>query len=242
MNYLLLSLASIIAGLISGVTGTGSSLILIPVLTATLGAKAAVPVMAIAALLGNISRVYLWRKNINWSAFRWFGLPALPAVIAGANSLIILPETGLNIILGSFFLVLCPVRHLLKHYQFRLRKSHLLFCGMFTGFLTGLVFSTGPLMLPLLSAYGLSPVPLLATESAISFLLYLTKSVTFTQLGILSPDILFCGFFTGIMITLGTFGGKHIVLALPAVLYSRILDSVLIVAGGSLIIRAVITY
>lgn len=113
---------------------------------------------------------------------------------------------------------------------------------MLTGFLTGLVFSTGPLMLPLLSAYGLSPVPLLATESAISFLLYLTKSVTFTQLGILTPDILLYGFFTGIMITLGTFGGKHIVLALPAVLYSLILDSVLIVAGGSLIIRTVITY
>lgn len=108
MSYLLLSLASIIAGLISGVTGTGSSLILIPVLTATLGAKAAVPVMAIAALLGNISRVYLWRKNINWSAFRWFGLPALPAVIAGANSLILLPEAGLNIILGSFFWCFVP--------------------------------------------------------------------------------------------------------------------------------------
>lgn len=241
MSYLLLSLTSIIAGLISGVTGTGSSLILIPVLTATLGAKAAVPVMAIAALLGNISRVYLWRKNINWSAFRWFGLPALPAVIAGANSLIVLPEVGLNIILGSFFLVLCPVRHLLKYYQFRLRKFHLLLCGVLTGFLTGLVFSTGPLMLPLLSAYGLSPAPLLATESAISFLLYLTKSVTFTQFGILSPDIFLSGLFTGVMITIGTLSGKRIVLALPDVFYSCILDGVLIAAGGSLLLNAVVT-
>ncbi|OBU04767.1 sulfite exporter TauE/SafE family protein [Morganella psychrotolerans] len=235
MSYLLLSLTSIIAGLISGVTGTGSSLILIPVLTATLGAKEAVPVMAIAALLGNISRVVIWRKEIDWSAFCWFALPALPAVVAGANTLIALPESILNTTLGIFFLALCPARHWLKYSNFTLRPVHLLFCGIFTGFLTGLVFSTGPLMLPLLSAYGLLPAPLLATESAISFLLYLTKSVTFTRLGILTPDIMISGLLTGMMIALGSLGAKRIVLALPPAFYSWILDTVLIVAGVGLI-------
>lgn len=91
-------------------------------------------------------------------------------------------------------------------------------------------------MLPLLSAYGLLPAPLLATESAISFLLYLTKSVAFTWLGVLTPNIIISGLLTGMMIALGSLGAKRIVLALPPAFYSLILDGVLIMAGVGLVL------
>ncbi|WP_414674469.1 TSUP family transporter [Luteibacter sp.] len=47
----------LVAGCLSGVIGTGSSLMLLPVLTYQFGPKHAVPVMAVAAVIANLSRV-----------------------------------------------------------------------------------------------------------------------------------------------------------------------------------------
>ena len=48
------------AGTISGVVGTGSSIILMPVLVYQYGPKQAVPIMAIAAVMANLSRILAW--------------------------------------------------------------------------------------------------------------------------------------------------------------------------------------
>ena len=66
---LLLFFVALGAGVLSGVVGTGSSLIMLPVLVATYGPRIAVPVMAIASLFGNIGRVIVWWHEIRWREF-----------------------------------------------------------------------------------------------------------------------------------------------------------------------------
>lgn len=71
---LLLFFVALGAGVLSGVVGTGSSLIMLPVLVATYGPRIAVPVMAIASLFGNIGRVIVWWHEIRWDRclpIRW---------------------------------------------------------------------------------------------------------------------------------------------------------------------------
>ncbi|HCI1916805.1 TPA: sulfite exporter TauE/SafE family protein, partial [Pseudomonas aeruginosa] len=51
---LLLFFLALGAGVLSGIVGTGSSLIMLPVLVTLYGPRIAVPVMAIASLFGNI--------------------------------------------------------------------------------------------------------------------------------------------------------------------------------------------
>lgn len=72
MIYVALAVIGVLSGLISGVVGTGSSIILLPILSYIFGAKLAVPIMAIAAIMGNISRVVMWRKELNIKAFLLF--------------------------------------------------------------------------------------------------------------------------------------------------------------------------
>lgn len=69
MIYVALAVIGVLSGLISGVVGTGSSIILLPILSYIFGAKLAVPIMAIAAIMGNISRVVLWLKELNIKHF-----------------------------------------------------------------------------------------------------------------------------------------------------------------------------
>ena len=49
--YLFVLLIGLVAGAVSGVIGTGASIMLLPVLVFQFGPKQAVPIMAIAALL-----------------------------------------------------------------------------------------------------------------------------------------------------------------------------------------------
>jgi uncharacterized protein len=50
-------------GSLSSIVGTGSSLMLVPVLAYAFGPKEAVPIMAVAALMANVSRVMAWWRT-----------------------------------------------------------------------------------------------------------------------------------------------------------------------------------
>src|SRR5690606_13115818 len=56
MEWLILIIVSLIASTISGIAGFGGSLILLPVLTYFIGIKAAIPVLTVAQIFGNLSR------------------------------------------------------------------------------------------------------------------------------------------------------------------------------------------
>jgi hypothetical protein len=49
--------AAVVASVVAGVAGFGAGIILLPLLAWVVGVKAAVPVLTITMLLGNISRV-----------------------------------------------------------------------------------------------------------------------------------------------------------------------------------------
>ncbi len=52
--------------MLSGIVGTGSSMLLMPVLVALFGPRQAVPIMAIASIMGNPGKVLAWRRDIDW--------------------------------------------------------------------------------------------------------------------------------------------------------------------------------
>lgn len=239
MSFIAVILLAVFSGVISGVVGTGSSILLIPALTYVFGAKEAVPIMALASVMGNLSRIYLWRHSIRFKPLFYYLLPGIPAVVLGANTLWIMPEKWLNIGMGMFFILMIPVIHLLRKHQIKMKTYQVIIAGAVIGYLTGIVFSTGPLTIPIFSAYGLTLGPLLATEAAASFVIYLTKALTFSQLGAVNSFILICGVLVGCGLTVGNYLGKKLVLKLTPKLFQWLLDAMLIFAGGSLLFNGI---
>ncbi|CRL59503.1 sulfite exporter TauE/SafE family protein [Proteus vulgaris] len=235
MSFIAVILLAILSGVISGVVGTGSSILLIPALTYVFGAKEAVPIMALASVMGNLSRIYLWRHSIRFKPLFYYLLAGIPAVIFGANTLWVMSEKWLNIGMGLFFILMIPIIHLLRQHQIKIKPYQVIIAGAVIGYLTGVVFSTGPLTIPIFSAYGLTLGPLLATEAAASFIIYLTKALTFSQLGAVNSFILISGMLVGGGLTMGNFLGKKLVLKLTPKLFQGLLDVMLIFAGGSLL-------
>ena len=67
-SFILVLIVGLTAGAISGVIGSGSSIVLLPVLVLSFGPKQAVPIMGIAAIRANIAKVMAWWREIDWRA------------------------------------------------------------------------------------------------------------------------------------------------------------------------------
>lgn len=235
MSYILILLLGLFAGSVSGIVGTGGSIILLPALAWAFGPQAAVPIMAIAATMSNISKVILWRNAINLRALGCYCLPGIPASIIGASLLWAMPVRLSSLCIGLFFLLLIPLRHLARQRAFSLNDSQLAVAGGVVGFLTGVVFSTGPLTFPLFAGYGLLKGALLATESAASLVIYLTKASTFGVVGALPLTVLWAGLMVGLTQVAGVYIGKRFVLRLSDTLFNRLVDGMMLIAGLSLL-------
>src|SRR3954469_23437688 len=145
MDFLLVLAVGLLAGTVGGVVGTGSSIILMPVLVLAYGPLEAVPVMAIAAIMGNLGRVIAWRRDIDWRAAGAYCVTAVPCAALGVRTLLAVPPGLIESALGVFFLSMGPLRRWLAHKHFKLSPRQLMLLAAPLGFLTGIVVSTGPL-------------------------------------------------------------------------------------------------
>jgi uncharacterized protein len=238
-SYGLVLVVGLAAGLVSGVIGTGASIMLLPVLVFAFGPKQAVPIMAVAAVLANIAKIMAWWREVDWRAFAAYSLTGVPAAALGARTLLVLPSSVVDVALGSFFLLMIPARRWLKARNLRLNLLQLAFAGGAIGFLTGIVVSTGPLSVPAFVSYGLLKGGFLSTEAAGSLAIYISKVVTFRSLGALPASALLQGLIVGAALMAGTFAGKVVVLRLSANAFQHLLDALLLCSGLSLLWAAV---
>ncbi|KZL05032.1 Sulfite exporter TauE/SafE [Pseudovibrio axinellae] len=236
MSILIIAFSSMFAGILSGIVGTGSSIILLPILVMVFGTKAAIPIMAIAALIANCGRVYIWWNEIDWRAVFFYALPSIPMAAVGANLLIAIPESVSSTILGVFFLALIPIRYVLRSRNIGSKPIHLLSGGALIGFITGLVASSGPLSLAVFSSFGLVKSALIATEAAASLFVFGSKAATFSYLNVMSYETLLGGLLVGSFISVGTFAAKFILNRLNTRHHDRMIDFVLAGSGLSMVI------
>lgn len=234
-DYLFVLIVGVLAGTVGGVIGTGSSIILLPVLVFIFGPLQAVPIMAVASMMVNFSRAAAWWREIDWRAFAAYTVPAVPAAALGARTLIQLPPALIDTLLGLFFLAMIPGRRILEQRGWRARPWQLAVAGAAIGFLTGIVLSTGPLSVPVFAAAGLLKGALLATEAAASLAIYITKVTTFQALGALSAETFLKGAIIGSSLMTGTFVGKYLVMRMSTETFSKLLDAMLLCSGGALL-------
>lgn len=235
MIYFAIVILGAFAGFVSGIIGTGGSIILLPILSWRFGPQVAVPVMAVASIMSNLSRVIIWRKEINWRACLAYSALAIPGAVLGANTLWQLPAKVSNICIGIFFLLLVPLMFWTRKHNLRLSTWQLAVGGLVVGFLTGMVFSTGPLTVPLFAGYGLVKQGLIATESAASFIVFVTKTSTFGAIGALPLSVILSGLLVGAAQISGIYLSKGLVARMPAKVFHLLVAGMMVMAGGSML-------
>lgn len=235
MGLLLISTIGLLAGIVSGIVGTGSSIVLVPVLAHVYGPKEAVPIMAVAAVMANVSRVLAWWRDVDGRAVIAYAATGVPAAALGARTMLVLPPRAVDLAIGTFLLSMIPARRWLAARLVALRPSHVAVAGAAIGFLTGIVASTGPVSVPVFIGCGLTGGAFIGTEAAASLAIYATKALTFQGAGALPGDDLLRGLGVGASLMAGAFIAKPLVLRLAPETFRHVMDALLLVSGASLL-------
>jgi uncharacterized membrane protein YfcA len=238
MEWMLVLVIGLVAGTLSGVVGFGTSIMLLPPLVVVFGPKEAVPIMAVTALMANLSRAAVWWREIDWRACATYSATAAPAAALGAATLVKMSSVAIEVALGVFFLLMIPVRRKLTASGFRIRLWQLAVVGAVIGYLTGIVASTGPINTPFFLALGLVKGAFLATEALSSLSMYVAKAATFNQLGALPWETFVKGLIVGSAVMLGSYASKPFVLRMAPEQFRLLMDALMLVAGATMIAAA----
>lgn len=231
LSYILVCAIGFLAGCLSGVIGTGASLILLPVLVPMFDPVRAIPIMAIAGLMANAARVMAWHREVDWRAVLAYALPGVPAASLGALSLVHLPAAISGTLLGLFIMLLVPFRHYIQKRNITISLGGLAIAGAVVGFLTGMFLSTGPLSIPVFLAFGLVKGAFLSTEAASSIFVQAAKVLTFYEAGALTGNLLISGLIIGSSLMAGTFFSKRYVISMSERNFRWMMDAITLASG-----------
>src|ERR1700760_4845472 len=141
-TYALVLAVGLIAGLVSGIVGTGATIILLPVLTLAFGPKAAIPIMAVVALMSNFAKITSWWRDIDWRGRGAYALGGGAGAARGARTMLSLPSHWVDVALGCFFLLMIPGRRWLGTRHYKVPLWMLVPAGLALRFLDRLLLST----------------------------------------------------------------------------------------------------
>jgi uncharacterized membrane protein YfcA len=237
LQFILLAIAALVASTLAAVTGFGGAAILLPVLVWLFGIKEAVPILTVAQLIGNGSRVWFNRKVVDFRVVLWFSLGGVPLAIAGGLLFAKAPLSALTRLLGTFLILIVVLRHSRQKEFFRPTLHQFALIGAASSFLSALLGSVGPLMAPLFLAYGLVKGSYIGTEALATVVMHVFKLIAYGASNLLNLHAVTAGLLLGPIMITGSLLGKKIVDALPERVFITLIDATLVIAGILFLVR-----
>lgn len=225
-------LATALAGsVIGGVAGFGAGVVLLPVVAWTVGLRAAVPIMTVTMLVGNLSRLWWSRGEIDRAVALRFLAGAAPATALGAVVYAGTPSTALSLVIGVFLLASVPIRRVLASPLVQVRLRHFPVIGAVFGFLSSLVVTTGPIVTPFFLAYGLRRGAYIATEAGCAFVMHGVRGVVLARYALLTWETIAIGCALGGTMFAGSWLGRRLLDRMSDRVFLRLIETLLIVMG-----------
>jgi len=239
MIYLIIFLSGTVAWVISTAAAGGAAILLIPVIGFLLGAQLVPPVISIASIIANPSRVFFFYPFIDWKVIRYLMPGSLLGAALGAWSFTQINIELVQIILGIFLITYV--------FQYKFSKSKLHFhmqrrwffpLGTTASFLSGLVGATGPILNPFMLSYGLEKEQMVATKSLNSLVMQLTKLTTYSVFGALSWEAGIYGVLLGVGAVLGVYIARKHLLNIHLERFRNYTLAIMAISGVLMLVKA----
>lgn len=228
--FVLLATASFAATL-AAVTGFGGAAVLLPVLVSAFGIRAAIPILTVAQLIGNGSRVWFNRGELRWNVVGWFAIGGIPAALIGGYLFATAPLSGLTRLLGAFLLLVVLWRNVRQRPRTTFPAPVFSGIGAGASFISALLGSAGPIMAPFFLAYGLVKGAYIGTEALSTVVMHVFKLIAYGQTAVLTAQECLIGLVLGPVMVAGSFLGKRIVDRVPERVFVWLIEAVLVLAG-----------
>jgi uncharacterized protein len=209
--YILFFIPALLSEIIGTIAGFGSSTIFLPLALLFVDFKAAIILVAIFHLFGNLARITFFRQGFDKRIILQFGMPSVLLSLLGAFLIGVLPQPILKLILG-IFLIVTSVSFLAKPgLKFPANTGTFIVGGSVTGFITALVGTGGALRATILQGFNIEKVKYIATAATIALATDITRIPVYISQRFLSEQYyLYIPILFGIALA-GSFIGRRIV-------------------------------
>jgi uncharacterized membrane protein YfcA len=231
-----IGVAALLMSILGGVAGIGTAIGMIPVLTFTFGVREAIPIISVAMLFNNTSRMVANWDAISFRPAWWFIAGAVPASVAGAAVFANAPAEILARGLGVFLLALVVYRHAPVGRGLRVGTRGFLGVGTAHGFLASMFGGAGPFGAHFWLAYGLTRNAFVGTTALATLSINITKSITYGKFALLDVRSLLIATAIGAVMTVGAFIGGKLVARMPERAFVSLVEGIMVLAGVLLII------
>lgn len=236
-GVLFVGAAALVASTLAAITGFGGAAVLLPVLVVAFGVRDAVPILTVAQLIGNGSRVWFNRRELDYRVVGWFALGGVPLALAGGLLFAHAPLAWLTRLLGLFLLLVVAWRRFRPGPAPRPPLRAFAAIGAGASFLSALLGSVGPIMAPFFLAYGLVKGAYIGTEALATVVMHVAKLVAYRQAAVLTGAAALVGLALGPVMVLGSWTGKRIVERLPERVFVLLIEATMTAAGLLFLVR-----
>ena len=238
LQLLLVASVALFAAVIGGLAGYGTGALMPLVLVPMVGAEPVVPIIALSAIVTNISRVLAYFRSADHRRALIVIAAAMLTTMLGAYGYTRLTSAGAALVIGSMLILSVPLRRALRHHDVRIGDVGLGAGAVGYGVVVGGTAGSGVILLSLLMAAGVEGASVIATDAAISIVIGAVKVSVFGLAGVLTAQVVSFALLIGIIALPGAFLARAFVERMPVHVHTAILDAVVLIGGVFLVVGA----
>src|ERR1700753_2093855 len=230
-QLLLVAVVALVASILGGVTGYGTGALMPLILVPMVGAEPVVPIIAISAIITNVSRALAFRHAIDWRRVGIIAAAAIPTCILGAWAYTLLTGRGALMVIGSMLILMVGLRRVLARRGFTCGDRGLVAGALGWGIVVGGTTGSGVILLSLLMAAGLTGAAVIATDATVSVVIGAVRLGVFGMTGVATTKVVAIALVIGISTFPGAFLARWMIARLPLHVHTAMLDAVVALGG-----------
>ena len=229
--------AGMFGGAVASIAGFGIGSVLTPAIAAAEGTKIAVAAVSIPHAIGTTIRFWRFRRDVDWSVVRSFGLMSAAGGLTGALLHAWATSRALELVFGSL-LVLAGTSQVTGYTtRWRLRGALAWLGGALSGFFGGLVGNQGGIRTAAMLGFEISKRQFVATTTAVALLIDMARVPIY--LAIETPQLARMGPILALAtlgVITGTLFGEKLLARVPEQRFRIVIGVLLLALGVSFLI------
>ena len=238
VDYLLVFIfLALVAEIVGTIGGFGSSLFFVPIAGYFLDFHSVLGITALFHISSNLTKIYFFKKGVDWKLIIQIGIPSVIFVIAGAFLSNFLDTKLLEIILAIFLIALSTLFLIRQKLVVPPTKWNNISGGILSGFLAGLVGTGGSVRGIVLAAYNLKMEVFIATSAVIDLAIDSSRAVVYTMNGYVHTHDLYLIPILLVVSIFGTWIGKMILTKISNDRFRNIVLILILITGIMTLIK-----